>query len=121
MQRALLPTPAKSHYIYNMRDVSKVFQGLAQVNTVTDKKSLIRLWCHEALRVFHDRLVNDEDRTYFMEYMQAQVEEKLAVKCDYVFGIEGDAKTINQTLKILAYGDIMDRTAIPRKYGPYIP
>jgi dynein heavy chain len=118
IQRELLPTPAKSHYTYNMRDVSKVFQGLAQVNIVSDKKSLIRLWCHEALRVFHDRLVNDKDRTWFMEYMQAQVEEKLTVKCSYVFGIDGGVEEVNQALRILAYGDIMDQTAFPRKYTP---
>ncbi|BBM97612.1 dynein axonemal heavy chain [Marchantia polymorpha subsp. ruderalis] len=116
IQRELLPTPAKSHYTYNMRDVSKVFQGLSQVNAVPDKKALIRLWCHEALRVFHDRLVNDEDRTWFMEYMQGKVEEKLTVKCDYVFGVEGGVKEINQALKLLAYGDIMDQTSVPRKY-----
>lgn len=115
IQRELLPTPAKSHYTYNMRDVSKVFQGLSQVNAVPDKKALIRLWCHEALRVFHDRLVNDEDRTWFMEYMQGKVEEKLTVKCDYVFGVEGGVKEINQALKLLAYGDIMDQTSVPRK------
>jgi len=26
---------------------------------------IFRLFCHEALRVFHDRLINSEDKNYF--------------------------------------------------------
>ena len=29
------------------------------------KETLVRLWVHESLRVFHDRLISAEDKTYF--------------------------------------------------------
>ena len=59
------PTPLKSHYTFNLRDVSKVICGvcLATKKEVPNSDVLTRLWAHEITRVFGDRLINDEDRT----------------------------------------------------------
>jgi dynein heavy chain len=67
ISKALLPTPAKSHYTFNLRDISKVFQGvlMAKPLTVPEPEVLIRLWVHEASRCFADRLTNDDDRSWF--------------------------------------------------------
>uniref|UniRef100_A0A670K2Q2 Dynein axonemal heavy chain 6 n=1 Tax=Podarcis muralis TaxID=64176 RepID=A0A670K2Q2_PODMU len=54
----LLPTPAKSHYVFNLRDLSKCVQ-------VRDQAQIFRLFCHESQRVFHDRLICSEDKQYF--------------------------------------------------------
>uniref|UniRef100_A0A8B9RRP5 Dynein axonemal heavy chain 1 n=1 Tax=Accipiter nisus TaxID=211598 RepID=A0A8B9RRP5_9AVES len=73
----LLPTPAKSHYTFNLRDLSKVFQGMlmAEPSTIENKLHLLRLWYHESCRVFCDRLVSKEDRTWFDNLMKSMMEE----------------------------------------------
>ncbi|KAM4603926.1 dynein axonemal heavy chain 6 [Polymixia lowei] len=67
MSLDLLPTPAKSHYIFNLRDLSKCVQGMLQCEPgmVRDQTQIFRLFCHECQRVFHDRLINNQDKTYF--------------------------------------------------------
>lgn len=69
---ALLPTPAKSHYTFNLRDVSKVIQGMVEINerVVNSVDAIVRLWIHELCRVFHDRLINTEDRNWFTQSTQ---------------------------------------------------
>ncbi|KAG7263605.1 hypothetical protein CRUP_020855, partial [Coryphaenoides rupestris] len=76
-RKHLLPTPAKSHYTFNLRDLSKVFQGvlMAEASSVEDKVQLLRLWYHESCRVFQDRLVSPEDRDWFERLLQTCMEE----------------------------------------------
>ncbi|KAG9260637.1 dynein heavy chain 1, axonemal [Astyanax mexicanus] len=73
----LLPTPAKSHYTFNLRDLSKVFQGLlmAEAGKIEDKVQLLQLWYHESCRVFQDRLVSAEDRDWFDQLLQQHIKE----------------------------------------------
>lgn len=63
----LLPTPTKSHYLFNLRDLSKCIQGVLQADSssYTNQSQILRLFYHEAMRTFHDRLVCDEDKSFF--------------------------------------------------------
>jgi len=76
IQEHFLPTPAKSHYVYNMRDISKVFQGLFQAdkNFYEGKEHIIKLWAHEVLRVFCDRLNTLDDRELFKTFVNQEME-----------------------------------------------
>jgi dynein heavy chain len=60
---SLPPTPAKFHYVFNLRDLSRVYEGLlcATVDTMDAVGSFVRLWKNECTRVFCDRLINDTD------------------------------------------------------------
>ncbi|KAG5483353.1 hypothetical protein LSCM1_04900 [Leishmania martiniquensis] len=62
-----LPTPDKTHCTFNLRDVSKVFQGILQIKPAhcASPQALVDLWSHEASRVFHDRLIDDTDRSWW--------------------------------------------------------
>jgi len=91
----LLPTPAKFHYTFNLRDISKVFQGLLMVtaskcNTPT---SFYRLWIHETCRVFYDRLINRDDQVWF--------EKKIVELVSRHFRENVDAESLFQDKSVL--------------------
>uniref|UniRef100_A0A7S2P1M5 Uncharacterized protein n=1 Tax=Leptocylindrus danicus TaxID=163516 RepID=A0A7S2P1M5_9STRA len=85
---ALLPTPAKSHYTFNLRDVSKVFAGIIRGDSVCiqNKESIVRLWAHEVYRIFFDRLVHAQDQIWFDKMIRAEVEESFGVTWNEIVG-----------------------------------
>eukprot|EP00854_Cymbomonas_tetramitiformis_P003631 gene3631-4564_t len=75
IQEGLLPTPTKSHYTFNLRDVAKVMQGVTSTHdgAIADGVVLTKLWLHESLRIFHDRLISDEDQTMFYQVLRTAI------------------------------------------------
>eukprot|EP00656_Telonema_subtile_P031899 TRINITY_DN3494_c0_g2_i1.p1 TRINITY_DN3494_c0_g2~~TRINITY_DN3494_c0_g2_i1.p1 ORF type:complete len:4527 (-),score=1335.50 TRINITY_DN3494_c0_g2_i1:103-13683(-) len=59
-----LPTPTRPIYLFNLRDVGKVFEGMLCINKdyCDNRETMIRLWVHESLRVFADRMICSEDK-----------------------------------------------------------
>uniref|UniRef100_A0AAQ4PH56 Cytoplasmic dynein 1 heavy chain 1 n=1 Tax=Gasterosteus aculeatus aculeatus TaxID=481459 RepID=A0AAQ4PH56_GASAC len=55
------------HYIYSPREMTRwvrgIFEALRPLETLP-VEGLIRIWAHEALRLFQDRLVDDEERRW---------------------------------------------------------
>lgn len=83
----LLPTPAKSHYTFNLRDFSRVIQGclLMKKESVQNKCTMIRLFVHEVFRVFYDRLVDDKDRGWLYELTKSILKDHFKESFDQVF------------------------------------
>lgn len=63
IREELLPTPLKFHYTFSLRELSRWLQGLLQSSHERFKgpKKFLRLWRHECLRVFRDRIMDEED------------------------------------------------------------
>ena len=59
----------------------------------------IRLWAHEVLRVFGDRLTNDPDREWIATAVREAVRAPLAANFDQVFG--------GSDLRGLCFGDVL--------------
>ncbi|KAI9209879.1 dynein heavy chain and region D6 of dynein motor-domain-containing protein, partial [Polychytrium aggregatum] len=67
-----LPTAVKFHYIFNLRDLSNIFQGIlfSIKETLKEPVDLIRLWIHEAFRTYGDKMVDVEDRTQLQKFAE---------------------------------------------------
>jgi dynein heavy chain len=74
-----LPTPSKCHYTFNLRDLSKVIQGMLMcpLEDIVDKDYCVKLFACEMFRVFRDRLIDATDRKLFSELLHKEMESKL--------------------------------------------
>jgi dynein heavy chain len=73
VKNTMLPTPSKFHYVFNMRDLSRIVKGILQIKRETintcssvgnmkPEVFLVGLWMHECERVFVDKMTNSKDK-----------------------------------------------------------
>jgi len=91
MKQKMLPTPAKFHYVFNMRELSRVFQGIlltpseiiktgghmtteGKAPTFTSGAIILGLWKHECDRVFCDKLTNNKDKEWYHKEQKIKVD-----------------------------------------------
>ncbi|KAJ1568194.1 Cytoplasmic dynein 1 heavy chain 1, partial [Cladochytrium tenue] len=65
----------QAHYIYSPRELTRWIRGiheaLRQSDSMSTTEELLRVWAHEALRLFRDRLVSESER----EWTDNQIDE----------------------------------------------
>ena len=110
VKRRFLPTPSQFHYLFNMRELSRVFQGIFEcvkskegkevikyaknIGTLKPGVFLVGLWKHECERVFEDKLTTRENKDEFKVFLRetteqffgAEVEDQLGeglIFCDF--------------------------------------
>lgn len=92
VKRRLLPSPAKFHYTFTIRELARVFQGICKVAAQPEFKAiekclnikekikpelyLIGLWRHECERTFVDKLINNADKKTFSDMLDKITKEK---------------------------------------------
>eukprot|EP00927_Polykrikos_kofoidii_P031997 TRINITY_DN2738_c0_g1_i1.p1 TRINITY_DN2738_c0_g1~~TRINITY_DN2738_c0_g1_i1.p1 ORF type:complete len:3358 (+),score=626.85 TRINITY_DN2738_c0_g1_i1:1049-10075(+) len=112
--KELLPTPAKSHYMFNMRDVSKVFQGICQCTRESLPKAddLAKVWFHECERVFKDRLTTKQDMQWFFNQCKRQMDKHFKKQYDQVIKLEPVIFCDFVDPKSTSYMEVQDHTKL---------
>ncbi|XP_006149290.1 dynein heavy chain 10, axonemal [Tupaia chinensis] len=112
----LPPTPSKFHYIFNLRDLSRVYNGLLLTNRdrFQTVAQMVRVWRNECLRVFHDRLTNETDKLLVQGHIGSLVVEHFKDDVETVMRdpiLFGDFRTALQEGEARVYEDIQDYEA----------
>ena len=102
VKKRYLPTPSQFHYLFNMRELSRVFQGVFEVIKVKEGREVIKsaknvgklspgvflvgLWKHECERVFEDKLTTNSDKNEFKDILKAITEQNFGSEIEDQIG-----------------------------------
>lgn len=79
------------HYVYSPREMTRWVRGVYEAMKPLEQLSvegLVRIWAHEALRLFQDRLVEEEERIWTVELVK-QVATELFPSADLDVALRG--------------------------------
>ncbi|RTG86185.1 dynein heavy chain, axonemal [Schistosoma bovis] len=103
-----LPTPAKSHYIFNLRDFARVIKGIRLIpsSNMKEEDKLMRLWIHEVYRVFYDRLTMTEDENYFFDIIRQTCSDIFRTNIDKILShLSLSGRVTDNDIRNLLFGN----------------
>ncbi|RNC52633.1 axonemal inner arm dynein heavy chain 7, partial [Trypanosoma cruzi] len=110
---ALPATPTKFHYIFNLRDLSRVYEGLCRATPemFPDTKSIVRLWLNEISHVFMDRMADSSDKEFVALLARKEITRHFPDAAEFalaeplLFGDFGDFEPDSDVERLNIYED----------------
>ncbi|XP_076002796.1 dynein axonemal heavy chain 9 [Genypterus blacodes] len=95
LSSTFLPTAVKFHYIFNLRDLANIFQGILFCTSECLKTphDLLKVYLHESSRVYRDKMVEEQDFQTF-DKLQTETVKKF---------FEDVEETLQQTREMNLY------------------
>ena len=75
--RKKLNSQIQKHYVYSPRELTRWSRGILEAlksHMYKDLSAFLRLWYHEGLRLFYDRLVTDDDKSWTLQMFKEVAE-----------------------------------------------
>ena len=67
-----------------------MFRGInkSDPRAINQEDDMIKLWAHECLRIFHDRLISDLDREQWVAMLKSKIKEKFKKEWDSIVTVK---------------------------------
>lgn len=92
---------------------------LSNPTSLNEPSIIKRLWVHEVMRVYYDRLVDDSDREWLIKYLKEITKEKFGISFDELFvalDVNKDGVVEEDDLRSLMFCDFVDPKNDARPY-----